>query len=415
MYIRDIDAQFDHYNTKTIQVDDSEELNAYTVVGNYLYHVGVDNFKQQDVSTFEYVAGNKTFTTTLHNMNSYNKNNGLIFILHHRAITCFSTIDHSFNTIFKADSDCWHLSYGSSEDGKIIYVLKNTDLHIIDGMTERIAFTSKSGLQKKYLSNKKYWHDIFDCHYGLHKTTMTNSGKLIHFSVFDDKRFLNIYDMKSGKTVTSDEIKHFGNIYYSEAGQKVINEYADTHYYHKFAIYDMKLNETGIICGQLYSSDFYSIDYDKYVLNVYNTDCGLVGSFVLEEVKKEWDSFVETRRRFLNFHERDCEVQKQGNLFIISNVNYRLIYSLADKTFGNYLGKLYVQSHIDLRSELRLSDDGKHLLEFGEDLIYSYDITHLNHLGQKTNMLASVPHFTKDPLFDRNLLPLIFDFLPRGD
>ena len=398
-----------NYTPKTIQINDSDELNAYTVVGNYLYCVCLGDFKKQELSNFNYVAGDTKWTSTFDYKHSYNKNNGLIFMEHYKSLTCFSTIDHSFKTLYEEDPDCWHFSYGTSDDGKIIYVLKNTELHIIGGMTEKIEFVLDSS--ESWLLKGVYRHDIFRLYAGLSNTAMTNSGKFIYFSV-SRNNYINIYDTKTGKTITSEKIKCLGDIIYLENEQKIMILERSKFLGNLFKIYDMELNVVNYKYCDLFSSNFYSVDYISYELEVHNIDCKFINAFPLYELKNEWNNYVNSEE-YDESSDHRCILHKLGNLFIFSNVTYRLIYSLDEKTFGKYLGKIPMQSHEDAEHDLQLSEDGKYLIEFGNECITSYDITCLQHREQKTIMLASSPYFTKDPLFDRNLLPLIFDFLPR--
>jgi hypothetical protein len=48
-------------------------------------------------------------------------------------------------------------------------------------------------------------------------------------------------------------------------------------------------------------------------------------------------------------------------------------------------------------------------------LLINFDLSHLKLTEQKVAMIAASPVFVKNELFDRNLLPLIFEFLPKLD
>lgn len=408
-------SYIDNYNIKILRNDyGSDTINCYTLAGDYLYYVCVSNFKKREISTFNYIIGDDTWMCSSDKKQYYNKNSGLIFIEYYKSLTCFSTVDNSFTTLHEEDPRCWHFSYGMSDDGKIIYVLDNTNLHIINGITKQISFTSDAEFNESFTTESKLWNKIFQYNENLSNMAMTNSGKLIHFSIFNDKKFINIYDTKSSDTITSDEIKNFGDIIYSENNQKILIAHTEFYNNKKFIIYDMELNEINIIYAQLFSSNFYSIDYTNYTLDIYNIDCSLIHTFPLDELKNEWDAYVKSEKHDGYAYEYICKLHKLDNLLIISNVTYRLIYSLDNKTFGKYLGKLSMICRLSIKNELQLLDDGKHLIEFDPRGIFNYDITCLMHREQKITMLATSREFTNDKLFDRNLLPLIFDFLPKG-
>ena len=310
-------------------------------------------------------------------------------------IQCFNTVDQTFSPLYDGISG-GHFNYGMSEDGKIIYVLDNDRLYKIDAITKKVEPVQSV----IFCSLDHYAAGTYNS-----RLIVTNSGKIIHFSIRYTKNYIDIYDPISKKPISSKEIGYFGELNYSENDQEIII----SHYLigmKNYIIYDMNLNVKCQHIAALYSSNFYDVDYNNYTLNVKDTDETIVNSFSLDEVKKEYVTYSkENKEASLGVH-----INKVDDIIVVSNLRYRFLYQQD----GKYLGRVPMQYHSFINNPIYFSQDRKHLIEIGPKCIYNYDITCLQHLKQKTNMLASAPHFVKNDLFDRNLLPLIFDFIPKG-
>lgn len=388
-----------NYDIKSIKVNDHNEANCYTVVDNCLYYTCLGNFKKRDLITFKYMIGGDGWASEFSNTHQYNKFNKSIFMMgdHANYIQCFNTIDQTFSPLYYGISD-GHFNYGISEDGKVIYVLDGDRLYKIDAITKKVE-----PMQKPALSCSLTYYAAITFNSRL---IVTNSGKIIHFSIYKGlHKYINIYDPNSKETV-SNEINYFGKLNYSENDQKIIISH-DLIGLKNYIIYDMNLNVKCEHIAALYSSNFYNVDYNNYKLNEDDIDGNNISSINLDEVKEDYTTNSnENKETSFGVH-----VNKVEDMIIISNPRYRFLYQQD----GKYLGRVPMQYHSFINSPIHFSSDRKHLIELNPKCIYNYDITCLQHREQKTKMLASAPYFTKDPLFDRNLLPLIFDFLPKPD
>jgi hypothetical protein len=393
----------DNYDIKSIDVNDHNEANCYTVVGDYLYYTCIGNFKKRDLATFEYINGNDGWVSKFDNKHQYNKFNKTIFMIGNNSkyLQCFNTVDQTFLPLYNGISG-GYFNYGISEDGKVIYVLDNGGLYQIDA--------DPIPRSKKYCSLDYYANDGTDID---NRLTVTNSGKIIHFSLENESyMYINIYDPKSGDSIKSEEIESFGKLIYLESDQKVVQ--INDHIYNQkeYVIYDSDLKKIKIIHADCYSSNFYRMDYYNYKLDESDIDGNYVKSFSINEVKEDWELYTSKEHNKMTHIEYALSyyVCKVEDIIIISNQRYRFLYHQT----GNYLGRVPMQLNSFITSPIHFSSDRKHLIELGSKCIYNYDITCLQHREQKVAMIAVSPVFVKGPLFDRNLLPLIFEFLPKG-
>lgn len=393
------------YNIRSININDHFEANCYIVVDDHLYNVYSEEFTKQELSDFKYVINSDRRLIT-YNKHQYNKFNKSIFMMdsNYKQIHCFNTVDHSFTLIYKA-LYYRYLNYGISDDGKVVYILENRNLYKIDAITKKVEFLSGPGGFKSL----DYYVDAEDVEYS--RMVVTNSGKLIYFSICDAEKYINIYDPNSGETVTSEKISYLGKLIYSEKDKKVIHMRKFINSYKKYSIYDTNLNKIKSDYAISHLLNFYHLDYNSYELNENDIDGSLVNSFSVSEVKDEWHHHLHSAEYDkMNDNEFMDKVDKVEDMIIISNARYRFLY----RQDGKYLGRVPMQIHSLNVSELHLSKDQKHLIEMNDFCIYNYDITCLQHREQKTTMLALSREFTSNELFDRNLLPLIFEFLPKG-
>ena len=318
----------DHYDIKSINVNDHNEANCYTVVGDYLYYTCLGNFKKRDLTTLKYVIGGDGWVSKFSNTHQYNKFNKSIFMTGNNSkyIQCFNTVDQTFSPLYDGISG-GHFNYGMSEDGKIIYVLDNDRLYKIDAITKKVEPVQSV----IFCSLDHYAAGTYNS-----RLIVTNSGKIIHFSIRYTKNYIDIYDPISKKPISSKEIGYFGELNYSENDQEIII----SHYLigmKNYIIYDMNLNVKCQHIAALYSSNFYDVDYNNYTLNVKDTDETIVNSFSLDEVKKEYVTYSkENKEASLGVH-----INKVDDIIVVSNLRYRFLYQQD----GKYLGRVPMQYH----------------------------------------------------------------------
>jgi hypothetical protein len=225
----------------------------------------------------------------------------------------------------------------------------------------------------------------------LNNIAVTNSGKVIFFRMTClEEKFICIYDTNSKSTVEL-PIDMIGEIVFNEKSNIIYVKWLTCYLY----IYG-NLDEVQCLDHINFVDNYlYGINYRTKILDIKHFD--LSGDFIKLDVSM-W-----------------CENKKITieNLRIVGEIIYICVRDrvLFYTTSGKYLGNEFARG----MSLIHISDDNKYMLMKSVTLLMNFDLSHIKLTEQKVAMIAASPVFVKNELFDRNLLPLIFEFLPKLD
>ena len=206
-------------------------------------------------------------------------------------------------------------------------------------------------------------------------------------SCLDDK-FICVYDLLLDSIIEK-PIDNIGEIVFSKKSGII---FVKNHKY--LYIIDRGLNKVHLLDNAFLDNDYVcTVNHEKKTLTI-----------------RHFDNTSNTITLDISIIKKGRILEK---LFVVGDIIYVCIrdHVVFYNKNGEYLGNKFTYK----MRPFHISSDNKYMLMKSSNMLINFDTSHITLKEQKIVMIAASPHFTKDPLFDRNLLPLIFDFLPKLD
>lgn len=231
---------------------------------------------------------------------------------------------------------------------------------------------------------------LIDANEDLRNISVTNSGKIIFFKMnCIGEKILCIHNPGS-ENIIGKSIIEFGEITFNENSHTIFVE-GDGF----LCMDDEELNEMQYILDAVLIDNYTCvIDYKNKILEIKHLD---------------WSNIIAVDISVC------CKKDKRTikKIFIVGDIIYVYIrdHIVLYNINGDYIGNKFTYK----MKPLHISNDNKFLLMKSKNTFINFDMSHIKIKEQKIAMVIASQEFTSNGLFDRNLLPVIFDFLPKLD